>query len=109
MHRVFDETDLDKRKAAIADLWVEDGLFIDPVGVFRGHEAISTAVDGLHETIPGSLFTVTSAVQEQFGVGYVSWEYGPPGGDPVVKGIDVGSMKNGKLVTLYAFASLPPA
>jgi hypothetical protein len=38
LHKVFSETDLDKRKAAIADLWDEDGIFIDPEGVHQGPE-----------------------------------------------------------------------
>ena len=35
LHRVFDEIDLEKRKAAIADLWDGDGIFIDPEGVHQ--------------------------------------------------------------------------
>jgi hypothetical protein len=44
LYRVFNETDLDKRKAAIADLWDEDGIFIDPLGVHQGHEKLNAAV-----------------------------------------------------------------
>jgi hypothetical protein len=80
MHRIFDETDLDKRKAAIADLWDEDGIFIDPEGVHHGPERLSAAVTALQHRFPGSVFRVTSPIQEYFGVGRVSWEYGPPGG-----------------------------
>ena len=103
LHRVFDETDLEKRKAAIADLWDGDGIFIDPEGVHQGPEEISAAATAVQHQFPGSVFTVTSPIQENFGVGRVSWEYGPPGGAAIVKGIDVGRMKDGKLVTLYTF------
>lgn len=40
LYRVFNETDLNKRKAAIADLWDEDGIFIDSVGVHQRHESL---------------------------------------------------------------------
>ena len=103
LYRVFNETDLDKRKGAIADLWDEDGIFIDPDGVHQGPEKISAVVTALQRQFPGSVFKVTSPIQENFGVGRVSWEYGPPGGAAIVKGIDVGRMKDGKLVTLYTF------
>jgi len=103
LRRVFEETDLEKRKAAIADLWDEDGIFIDPVGVHQGPEEISAAATAVQHQFPGSVFTVTSPIQENFGVGRVSWEYGPPGETALVKGIDVGRMKDGKLVTLYTF------
>jgi hypothetical protein len=103
LHRVFEETDLDKRKAAIADLWDEEGIFIDPKGVHQGPDNLSAAVTALQHQFPGSVFKVISPIQENFGVGRVSWEYGLPGGAALVKGIDVGRMKNGKLVTLYVF------
>jgi len=103
LYRVFNETDLDKRKAAIADLWNEGGIFIDPDGVHQGPEKLSAVVTALQHRFPGSVFRVTSAIQENFGVGRVSWEHGPPGGAALAKGIDVGRMKDGKLVTLYVF------
>ena len=98
LYRVFNETDLDKRKAAIADLWNEDGIFIDPLGVHQGHEKLNAAVTALQHQFPGSVFRVTSPIQENFGVGRDSWEYGPPGEAALEKGIDVGRMKDGKLV-----------
>jgi hypothetical protein len=55
----FNETNLDKRKAAI----------VAPVS--------------------GFVFGDTSAIQENFGVGRVSWESGPPGGAAIAEGIDV--------------------
>ncbi len=103
LHRVFNETDLDKRNAAIAELWDEGGIFIDPDGVHLGPEKLSAVVTALQHRFPGSVFKVTSPIQENFGVGRVSWEYGPPGGTAIAKGIDVGRIKDGKLVALYVF------
>jgi hypothetical protein len=77
LSRVFNETDLDKRKGAITDLWDEDGIFIDPDGVHQGPEELSAVVTALQRKFPGSVFKVTSPIQENFGVGRVSWEYGP--------------------------------
>jgi len=33
---VFDERDRNRRRAAIAELWAADGLFVDPMGRFTG-------------------------------------------------------------------------
>ncbi len=99
LYRVFNETDLDKRKGAIADLWDEDGIFIDPDGVHQGPEKISAVVTALQRQFPGSVFKVTSPIQENFGVGRV----GPLGGAAIAKGIDAGRMKDGKLFTLFVF------
>ena len=103
LHRVFNHTDLHERKAAIADLWDQGGIFIDPDGVHQGPDKLSTVVTALQHQFPGSVFKVTSPIQENFGVGRVSWEYGPPGGAAIAKGIDVGRMKDGKLVALCVF------
>ena len=103
MHRIFEETDLDKRKAAIVDLWDEDGTFIDPGGIHQGHEQLSAAVTAFQGRFPGTVFTITSPIQENFGVGRVSWEHGGPGGAGIVRGTDVGRMQDGKLVALYVF------
>jgi hypothetical protein len=103
LYRVFNETDLDKRKGAIAERWDEDGIFIDPGGVHQGPEKISAVVTALQRQFSGSVFKVTSPIQENFGVGRVSWEYGPLGGATIAKGIDVGWMKDGKLFALYVF------
>ena len=103
LYRVFNETDIDKRKAAITDLWDEDGIFIDPLGVHQGYEELNAAVTAFQRHFPGSEFRVTSPVQEYFGVGRDSWECGPPSGAALEKGIDVGTMKDGKLATLYVF------
>lgn len=109
MHKVFEETDARKREAAIADLWDEEGVFIDPAGVHQGYEAINAAAAALLGMIPGLVFKLTSPVQEQFGVGYVPWEHTPLSGAATLKGIDVGQMKGGKLLSVYAFVSAPPA
>jgi hypothetical protein len=61
------------------------------------------AVTALQRHFPGFVFKETSPVQKNFGVGRVAWEYGPPGEAAVVRGIDVGEVKDGKLVALYVF------
>jgi hypothetical protein len=46
LHDVFGENDPARRRAAIDELFVEDGVFYDPTsGVFRGRDAIDRACD----------------------------------------------------------------
>jgi hypothetical protein len=93
LYRVFNETDLARGREPTADLWDEDGIFIDPDSVNQGPEKINVVVTALQRRFPSSVFKVTSPIQENFGVGRVSWEYGPLGGAAIAKDIDVGSMK----------------
>jgi hypothetical protein len=47
LYSIFGERDPDKRRRAIARIWVPDGLFVDPDGPHRGGEAIERAVEQL--------------------------------------------------------------
>ena len=78
LYRVFNETDLDNRKGAIADLWDEDGIFIDPDGVHQVLE-ISAVVTALQRQFPGSVFKGYLPDSGNLGVGRVSGKYGPLG------------------------------
>ena len=59
LHLVFGEKDPGKRLAELSRLWVPSSksLFIDPLGLFRGHEAINNLISSLHTQYPGMAFT----------------------------------------------------
>jgi hypothetical protein len=48
LHEVFGERDAAKRKVRIAEIWRDDGTFIDPFGSHIGHGALDDAVVRLH-------------------------------------------------------------
>jgi hypothetical protein len=47
LHAIFGERNIEKRLFKIANLWVSsnDVLFVDAMGVFKSHQAISGMVD----------------------------------------------------------------
>jgi hypothetical protein len=47
IHGVFSEPDIEKRHRAIARLWAEDGVFIDPDIRYQGHSGVTLAADGV--------------------------------------------------------------
>lgn len=59
LHLVFGERDPDKRLTTLSRLWVPSSksLFIDTLGLFCGHEAISNLISSLHARYPGMVFT----------------------------------------------------
>jgi hypothetical protein len=59
LHIVFGETDVNKRLETISNLYVQSSevLFIDPMGAFRSHQAISDMVSKLQEMGPGDVFS----------------------------------------------------
>ena len=53
LHEVFGENDSARRRAAINELWTEDGVFYDPSkGVYRGRDAIDRVAGAIKATHP---------------------------------------------------------
>ncbi len=50
---VFGERAAVKRRFAIAALWAEGGVFVDPYGRYVGYAALNDAVSQLHAKFPG--------------------------------------------------------
>jgi hypothetical protein len=94
---VFSERDPEKRRAAIELTYTEDVRFIDPDGESVGREAINDRAQKILDDAPADF------VLEEDGLAYVSpdtaiqaWRFGPPG-SPVVRGIDVLTVRDGSV------------
>ena len=94
---VFAERDPEKRRAAIERTYAEDVRFIDPDGESVGREAINDRAQKILDDAPADF------VLEGDGLAYVSpdtaiqaWRFGPPG-SPVVRGIDVLTVRDGSV------------
>jgi uncharacterized protein len=104
---VFDERDGDRRRAAIAELWAPDGVFVDPMGRFTGHAALDAAVEELHGHTPAHRFAAVGTPSTHPGGGLLSWSYGPDGGASRITGQDVAVVAGGKIVALYTYLDTP--
>ena len=107
MHGVFGEHDAQKRRAKIAALWADDGVFVDHDARYEGHSAIERAAAGLIAKFPAFTFTELSDVQAFNGVGRLPWGYGPAGSEAVITGVDVLAMKGDKIGAVFVFIDSP--
>lgn len=107
IHGIFGEHDPQKRRAKIASLWAEDGVFIVPEGRYDGHSGIERAAAGFIGQFPTFIFTERGEVQSYSGVGMVPWAYGPSGAEAVLTGIDVLVMKGDRIAAVYVFHDPP--
>ena len=96
-HEVTSERDPEKRLAAIERAYVEDLRFIDSSGEVVGRQAFSDRVQKILDDAPADF------VLEEEGLAYVGpdtaaqpWRFGPPG-SPVIRGIDVLTLCDGKV------------
>jgi len=99
---VFNEPDPERRDTAIAATFAEDVVFTDAEGTVTGRAALTAKVTGLLEQGPGLVFSHAGPLREIPGtLGVRAWRLGPPGGAPVLGGLDVAEVRDGLIATLY--------
>jgi ketosteroid isomerase-like protein len=104
LQEVFGEADPQLRRAAIKDLWAEDGAFYAPDGIHRGHEAIDRNAGIVRATHPEFRYTELGAPEEVHDrAGRVRWTSGKPGEPPAYAGTDFVIVRDGKIAELYMF------
>jgi hypothetical protein len=98
---VFNERDADRRAAAIAATYTEDAVFYDPETTVTGHAAIDKTAGKLLAGAPDFVFSAAGPAYESGDLGYLAWNFGPEGGDPVVTGMDIALTTDGLITTLH--------
>jgi hypothetical protein len=98
---VFNEPDADRRGAAIAELFAADVVFADPDATVTGREALTERVTGLLAQGPGLRFTPSAPFRGLGDLGMRPWRLGPPDGDPVLSGLDVVRVVDGRIAQLW--------
>ncbi|MGU3292738.1 nuclear transport factor 2 family protein [Williamsia sp. M5A3_1d] len=100
---VFNTTDDSARRRLIEQLYQPDAGFHDAEGSVTGHDAIDAKVRSLQQDAPGLSFSVTVEPAVVEDLGRISWALAPEGASPVVSGMDVGLVRDGRLTALYTF------
>jgi hypothetical protein len=98
--RVFGGRDATARRAAIADTYADDVILSDPDGDVIGHEAIDAKVEVLLAGAPGFVFSAVEPIYESEGWAALAWVFGPAEGAPVARGVDVMTVRDGRITTL---------
>jgi hypothetical protein len=81
---VFGENDPTRRRAAIDELWTEDGVFYDPKsGSHRGRDEIDRIAGAVRATHPDFRYQPIAEPEELGNGGRVKWVAGRPDQPPV--------------------------
>ena len=82
---VFGENDPVRRRAAIDDIWNEDGVFYDPNGgIYRGRDEIDRIAGVIKATHPDFKYQPLFPPEELGDAGRVRWVSGTPGKPPAL-------------------------
>jgi ketosteroid isomerase-like protein len=103
LQEVFGEGDDQRRRAAIDELWAEDGVLYVPPGVVTGLDAINKFAGDLRATHPSYVYTPQGNPQVLHHAGRLAWGSGPQGETPEYTGWDVMTVREGKITALYVF------
>ena len=101
VQEVFNEADPQRRAEVITELFTEDVVFTDPDRTVRGRADLTAAVTGLLAQGPGFVFTHAGPFRGVGDLGMRPWRLGPPGGEPVVGGLDVVEVVDGRISRLW--------
>jgi hypothetical protein len=103
LQEVFGEGDAKRRRAAIDELWTEDGTLYVPPGVVVGRDAIDKFAGDLRATHPHFVYTPTGEPQALHNAGRLAWSSGPRDEAPDYTGWDVIIVRDGRIAALYVF------
>ena len=101
---VFGENDPVRRRAAIDELWAEDGVFYDPKsGAHRGRGEIDRIAGAIKATHPDFQYQPIAEPEELGNAGRVRWVSGRPGEAPAYAGTDFIIAEGGRIAAVYLF------
>jgi hypothetical protein len=104
LQEVFGENNPARRRAAIEDLYTEDGVFYDPSkGVYRGRDEIDRVAGEIRATHPDFRYRPIAEPEETGNGGRVRWIAGRPGEAPAYAGTDFIIARDGQIAALYLF------
>ena len=106
---LWNETDPERRKGLMADLWAEVGTYRDPLMQGEGHDQIDALIAGVHGQFPGFRFALLGQPDGYGDQVRFSWQLGPAGSDDPIKGTDFATLANGRLESVVGFLDQVPA
>jgi hypothetical protein len=104
LSEVFGENDPVRRRAALDEMWHEDGVFYDPnKGIYRGRDEIDRIAGAIRVTHPDFQYQPIAEPEETGNGGRVKWVSGRPGEPPAYAGTDFIVARDGRISALYLF------
>lgn len=100
--RVFNERDEDKRRSAIAELFVEAPVMYEPTNIVQGRAEISrVAGELLKQFGPTFRFVPDGVAVGHHCLAHLPWHAGPENNPAAVTGADAAEFEGGKIARLW--------
>lgn len=110
LHGVFEESDPQRRRATIEEIFTEDSHFYEPNGVRQGWDEIDQIAGAIRATHPDFRYTPLQEPEELHETaGRIQWVSGLPGQSPAYAGTDFIVARDGRIAEIYLFFDKVPA
>jgi hypothetical protein len=109
LNDVFGENDPVRRRAAIDEIWAEDGVFYDPnSSAHRGRDEIARIAGVIKAKHRDFRYQPIAKPEELGNAGRVPWVSGRPGEAPAYAGTDFLIARDGGIAAVYLFLDKVP-
>lgn len=105
---MWNETNAASRRDLIAGIWTDRARYVDPLMEGEGHAGIDEMVAGLQARFPNHHFRRIGPVDTHHDCVRFAWELVPESGPALARGIDVGTVDDGRLATITGFLDAAP-
>ena len=103
----WNETDADKRRAMLDEVFTSDTSFTDPLVAVHGPAAIDEVIAGVQQQLQGLALTL-GPVDGHHDIARFTWQVAGPD-EPLVVGFDVIVLAEGKIKHVHGFLDKVPA
>ena len=105
----WNETDPERRRKLVDELWADQASYVDPLAEAHGREEIDSVIAAAQAQFPGFVFTLAGPVDAHHNQARFSWGLGLPDAEPLVIGFDVAiATEDGKLEAVLGFLDKVP-
>ena len=105
----WNETDPAARRNLIDEVWAADGRYTDPLADAAGRDQIDAVIAAVQTQCAGLELSLAGPIDAHHDIARLSWTLGPRGAGPVVAGVDVAVIQNGRIATVHGFLDRLPA
>lgn len=107
---ILNETDGERRRELIKQVWTEDGKFVSPFAKVEGHAEIDAQVQRGQEQLPPGTEVRRTGDIDVLQDNYVrfSFEAAQPGSEAFIGGVDFGIIVDEKLQVVAGFFDFAP-
>jgi hypothetical protein len=105
----WNETDPQRRRALLEDLYTDRATYTDPVATLEAREAIDATIEAVQKMFPGQHFSLQGNVDAHHDVLRFSWHLAQPAApEPTAIGFDVAVLQGGRIAQVCGFLDKAP-